>query len=509
MQMRLCGKEQEYAMRILPPYQPTLLPGIVPMLLSFGNSEEHYTVWRARFIHAILQKLADGGIPNIHKTTTAPGGGIWTYRLWLANGSLAYVDCGPNLEWATAEYRACSREGILQEKASERILQNALSELIAEHRLDDFSLYKNNVGPDELSQGVVKEVTYASHHNYSYLTARRAEVFSLMTDFIPVSLILTGNGHVCQYRGTVYYTLSQRAPHIERVSGEVTTRERSIVNTRDEPLMDRISGLSRFHLISCDATRCEYQTWLKDAITHLVLRIAEEVDDPSALPPKLNNPLEDLRAINLSFHADLDYKVKLNWMFGEKENFVDYNYRFLNLAKQLRPLSEDEQKALEAWEDVLDLLRARAFKKLVGKLDWVTKWYLLKNQMARGGYGIDDPRAYVVDMEYHNISTSPDKSWFARLDERGFIHHLVSEEEIRQAMTSAPQTRAQSRSDFIKFCYKDPGLRGAVRDVNWDSASVEGYPLQVCFGERHNPFLTESSTLQKFVEHFSGKSKEK
>lgn len=496
-------------MKILPPYKQASPAGLVPILLSLGNPDEHYTTWRARFIHAILQKIAYGSIPNIHKTTTAPGGGVWAYRLWLANGGLAYVDCGPNLEWATAEYRACSLEGVLQEKASERVLQKALSELIAEQQLEDFSLYKNNVGPEDISENVFREVTYASHHNYSYLTSRRAQVFSLMTDFIPVSLILTGNGHVHQHRGAVYYTLSQRAPHMEKVSGEVTTRDRSIVNTRDEPLMNPVSGLSRFHLISCDATRCEYQTWLKDAVTHLVLRIAEEVNDPAALPPKLHSPLDDLHAINLSFHADLDYQVRLNWALGEKEDFIDYNYRFLNLAKQLRPLSEDEQRALEEWEYVLDLLKARAFKKLVGKLDWVTKWFLLKNQMARGGYGLDDPRAYVVDMEYHNISTSPDKSWFARLDEKGFIRHLVSEEEVQRAMTSAPQTRAKCREDFIKFCYQDPRLRGAVRDINWDVAAVEGYPSPIFFGETHNPFLTSSSTLQSFFTHFSEKNKGK
>jgi proteasome accessory factor A len=495
-------------MKILPPYQPSA-PGLVPMLLSLGSSDEPYTAWRGRFIHEVLQKVACGNIPNVHRTASGPGGVVWTYRLWLANGGLAYVDCGPNLEWATAEYRACSLEGVLHEKASERILQKALSEVMAEHQLEDFSLYKNNVGPEHISGDLFKEVTYASHHNYSYLTSRRAQVFSLMTDFVPASLILTGNGHVYRYRGAMYYALSQRAPHMEKVSGEVTTRERSIVNTRDEPLMDRTSGLSRFHLISCDATRCEYQTWLKDAITHLVLRIAEEVDDPSALPPKLHSPLDELHAINFSFQTDFDYKVRLNWALGEKENFIDYNYRFLNLAKQLQPLSEDERKALGEWEYVLDLLKARAYKKLVGKLDWVTKWYLLKNQMTKCGYGLDDPRAFVVDMEYHNISASPDQSWFARLEEKGFIHHLVSEDEIRQAMHSAPQTRAKCRGDFVAFCNENLALRGMVKEINWDSAAVEGYPLPIRFGEPHDPMSVSSSTLQKFFAHFSEKHKEK
>jgi len=479
-------------MKILPPFQELPSPSAIASFLSGAEPEKGYAHWRGGFIQAILHKLEPNGLWNGH-------------RFWAPNGSLAYPDCGPNLEWATAEYRACSLEGVLQEKASERILQKALEELILEYRLEDFALYKNNVGPDNITKDIVKEVTYASHHNYSYLTSRRSQVFSLMTNFVPVSLILTGNGHVYSRGGTMYYSLSQRAPHIERLSGDITIKDRSIINTRDEPLMDPISGLSRFHLIACDATRCEYQTWLKDAVTHLVLRIAEEVDDRSVFPPNLCLPLEELQAINLSFQVDFDYKVRLNWMFGDKENFVDYNYRFLHLAKQLSPLSEDEKKALEEWEYVLDLIKAKAFKKLVGKLDWATKWYLLKNQMKAGGYGLEDPRAYVVNMEYHNISNSPEKSWFARLDEKGFIKHLVDEEEIVRAMISGPQTRAKCRSDFINFCLRNPALRSRARNVGWDCATVDGHPGPIIFGEKHDPFSTSSETLQKFFDCYPEK----
>ena len=503
MQNRLAGREQEYAMKISPAFVP---PPFTPAghFMQPGQFEQNIRAfreqWRAGFVSQVILKVMESESSYFFDPKSQS-------RLWLKNGGLIYIDLVSILEFASAEYEPCSLDGVLQEKSSEMILNRALKKVITEQRLEEFSLYKNNVGPGDTGG----EVSYASHHNYSYRTDRRDRVYDLLTKFIPVSLPLTGSGHV--YRndrlaaGNQFcFTLSQRAPHINFVKSDGTlSGSRGIINTRDESLMDPSCGLSRLHLISHDATRCEFQTWLVDSMIHLVLRIAEEVDDKSILPPDLKDPKAELDAVNLSMEVNLDHQVRIPYLpfLSDKKDLIEYNYLFLELAKQLTPLSDNEKRALEAWEEVLGLLKARAFNKLVGKLDWVTKWKLLRRQMGREGFDLSSPQAWLIDMEYHNISNDPDQSWYARLDEGGYIKHLVSDEEVARAMTVPPLTRAKSRSDFLELIKANSHLWYQVAHFNWDGVRLVNNPGVVYFGEKNNPFIPTSSSVEKLCQDWN------
>jgi len=117
--------------------------------------------------------------------------------------------------------------------------------------------------------------------------------------------------------------------------------------------------------------------------------------------------------------------------------------------------------------------------------------------MSAEGYGLNDPRAWLIDMNYHDISDSADKSWFARLDEKGYIDHLVSPEEIRGSIFIPPDTRARNRGEFIALCHKEPSVWSRIAVLNWDSVALNGYPYRIYFGEKNNPFLSQSSSLRK------------
>ncbi|MBI4991816.1 MAG: proteasome accessory factor PafA2 family protein [Candidatus Harrisonbacteria bacterium] len=502
MQNRLVGREQEYAMKIIPVFMPPPFPPLTVLTQQeFVQSVQALREqWRAEFVSEIIFKIMQSESAYFFDARSN------NHRLWLRNGGLTYIDLGSILEFASAEYEPCSLDGVLQEKASERILNRALEKVIAERGLQEFSLFKNNVGPGERGD-IYDEVSYASHHNYSYQTNKRERVYALLTNFIPASLPLTGSGHVYRSHrlgvGNQFcFTLSQRVPHINLLKSSGTLRgDRGIVNTRDEPLMDLSCGLSRLHIISHDATRCEFQTWLVDAIMHLVLRIAEEVEDEKVLPPDLKDPRAELEAINFSLEANFDYQVRLAVpylaLLSGKKDLFEYNYLFLDLAKQLSPLSDNEKKALEAWEEILELLMARAFNKLVGKLDWVTKWKLLRRQMKREGFELSDPQAWLIDMEYHNISNDPNLSWYARLEERGYIQHLVDEEEIVRTMLVPPPTRARCRGDLLELIKTNSRLWYQVTRFNWDGAKFNNYQDMIYFGEKDNPFVPTSSSIDK------------
>ncbi len=469
MEKRLCGREQEFGFRVA---------------LRSGNNFYIETSKAEKFKSDILDKI----IKSAGKVTAAVSFDEESYY-WLGNGALIYPDLDSVVEVSTAEHLAGSYDGIAQEKALEIILNKAVKLVLGEKtsfgKIDSIALYKNNVYINDLNN-YDDIVTYGSHHNYSYATKERNRIFDLMRNFIPASLPITGNGHILKLAsGKFVYALSQRAEYIEAVKNHSTTDCRSIINLRNEPLMDPESKMSRLHLISRDATRCEYQTWLVDTLTHLVLRLAEE---GWHLPKRLvlNQPLKEMH--NLNLRIDLNYCLKTA---SCRLNVVDYNYLFLNAAKQLRPLSFREKLGIQEWEKVLGLLRAKAFSRLRGKLDWVTKLCLLEDRLKKKYIsGLDDIRALKINRGYHDISVDPKQSWFALLDEAGWIKHLVGKPEIRRAMTVAPATRARSRGNFIKSCLKNSELRKSVKNLNWETA--ETADAIVRFGYPDNPFSTDT-----------------
>ena len=490
MQDRLCGKEQEYGMRILPTKKfaaPLPLGILSPQEQLEQYLSNDFVDWRRGFAQRIVGNIMNSKIPNFPDNSE---------RIWLANGSLIYIDLKCILEVATAECRAGSLDGLLQEKASELILNEAAQSVVAQRGIQSLTLYKNNVGPSGFGGDRFNEVSYASHHNYSYLVSRQAVIFHTLKSFLPVSIIFSGNGHVYKHRNNIVYVLSQRASHIVIAQSCGTTDNRAIVNTRDEPLMCKSTGLNRLHLISRDATRCEFQTWLVDGMTHLVLRLAEE-GWKLPLNLSLNDPIAETHAINLSLEVNLDYKAAC-WPLGiNRMDILEYNKIFLDAAKQLQPLSQQEKLCLQEWERVLELLKARAFDQLVGELDWATKWWLLKKKMSKYNFGLDDIRAWKIDMGYHDISSDPKKSWFALLEEEGKIKHLVSKEDIQKAILTPPETRAKSRGKFIRLAWEHRKLLNKIMYINWDAVCLQGNPPKYYpTGEISNPFATVSSSLE-------------
>ena len=529
MQKRLCGREQEFGMKVLPPFIPSAISTNLSTE-SRGEAEgspeqqpsspeqqikNQFETWCNAIINEVIKEIGrqfgEGGAVE----TTMP-------FFWLVNGGRVYPDQS-HLEFAGAEGLAGSFDGVLQEKASELII-SAAAEKMVQFGLEELSFYKNNTGPVDENQFFL-ETTYGSHHNYSYQEKHEPMVFYLLTNFLPAALPFSGNGHIQRMAsGKFIYALSERALYVELADGKITasqtTEHRTLLNDKNEPFMDPSTGLKRLHLISRDATRCELQTWLVDAMTHFVLRLAEE-DWKLPYYYRIVDPVAEWHRINCCMEQGLDYKIKC---FGHDLDFAyvdiwDYNRLFLDYAKQLNPLSDMEKMALEEWARVLELLKAKALDELVGELDWVTKRFWLKTEMKQFGFGIDSVQAYVLCREYHNISPSPQKSLFALLDEEGLIRHLVSREEIERARFLAPATRARSRGEFVQMCRRYPELRERVQNITWEGVCLrkpgvaryaEGeliaaetgyYPSQnpdVRFGEIGDPFSPQSSSLEKF-----------
>lgn len=478
MQKRLCGREQEFGIRISP-------------AANFskhgpGNGEHYFRAVSELILGELSRRYEAIGVDELYYDEEPADFMPTVSDFWMANGSRIYID-QDILETATPEHLPCTLDSVLYERASEIMLNTAINAYLRKNpRYKSVSLYKNNISYGN-EGGAIRENTYGSHQNYSCRKKSVWKISGLLRSFLPAALPLTGSGHILYSGADTRYCFSQRAKHINFVRSNSTTTDRPLINTRGFEGIDTLmsdDAMSRVHLISCDATRCEFQAWLVEGILHLVLRLAEEGWD---LPKKarLADPIGSLKDFNLSISAD----YRLIMTSGRRIQALDYLRIFLKGASQLNPLSDSEKKCLREWENTLDLLGDSRGTGLVGKLDWVTKLHLLKNQMKKHKFSLDDGRALSINMEYHNISTDPNQSWFARLQESGYITRISTDKMVERAIFNAPLTRASARGKFIRKCLQTRGWRKRIGGISWGGGFWNRIP--VTFGKDGDPFSTE------------------
>ena len=103
---------------------------------------------------------------------------------------------------------------------------------------------------------------------------------------------------------------------------------------------------------------------------------------------------------------------------------------------------------LAQWASVLQDLRGD-YEKLVGRVDWASKLWLLECFREAERVDWSDPLLKSLDLEYHNLN--PAKGLYYGLVEEGRVPRLTTDALIRIAMEEAPKnTRAYGRSMLVK-----------------------------------------------------------
>ncbi len=362
-------------------------------------------------------------------------------NVFLANGARLYLDVGSHPEYATPECDSV-HDLVVHDKAGERILEQLLES--AEQRLREEGirgvvyLFKNNTDSAGNS--------YGCHENY--LIDRRGEFARLADRFIPFLIsrqLIAGAGKVLSTpRGTVY-CLSQRADHMWEGVSSATTRSRPIINTRDEPHADA-ERYRRLHVIVGDSNMSEYATFLKVGAVSILLHMLEE---PTVVlrDLTLENPIRAIREI--SHDPTCTRKVRL--ANGREASALDIQGEYLNRALRFaanRDLPPLEQKALEMWEHCLTGLEKDPLS-LDRECDWVIKHKLIEAYRARHGLELSDPRVSLLDLQYHDVSRA--RGLYYRMQARGLVDRMCTDEEIDRAVDEPPQTtRARLRGEFIR-----------------------------------------------------------
>ena len=318
------------------------------------------------------------------------------------------------------------------------------------------------------------------------------KVTEQLIPFFVTRQIYSGAGKVLKVSGKPQFFISQRAQHIHEKTSSSTTSSRSIINTRDEPHADA-EKYRRLHIIVGDSNMSEYATYLKVGTAALVLSMVEDGYVVSGM--ELEDPVKAIREI--SRDPTLKKKIKLD--DGRQMTAVEIQRVYWDRAHDyLKEQSHDAtmDDVLARWGNVLDRLEEDPMQ-LTREVDWVSKKLLIQSYVDKRGCGWDDPRVFLMDLQYHDVKRT--RGLYYLMESRGMIERVVDEESVQRAMSVPPQTtRAKVRGDFIRFAR----AKNRSYTVDWTYLKLNGYWEEtiLCM----DPFSAVNRRVEELVSQVAG-----
>jgi len=441
-------------------------------LLIHDDRPDRSPTWFAHKIRDHLFHVQRRGVVDLHHRghDEPPGNGGF-----LTNAGRIYLDMG-HLEYASPECHALT-DVVASDRAGDLLLQQAIEEM---GYGDQVSLIKNNIDHET-------DATFGSHENY--LVSRRFPFsrrgMAPLVAFLVTRQVFTGSGRIGsaslqdtwiqmdrlivprsvfgarQDGAPIPFQISQRADHIVNDFFEWVQQNRAIVNTRDEPLADP-NQYRRIHLLLGDSNMAEYATALKLGTTGLVLQLIEEGHAPQDI--EIDEPVEALQEIS----QDQERQWLVQLRSQKTISALDIQEEFLNCAVQhYQGQDEETDWVLEQWAAVLNDLHGD-YTKLVGRVDWASKLWLLESFREAEQLEWSDPMLKSLDLEYHNLN--PIKGLYYGLLEEGRVPRLTTDTLINLATVQAPKnTRAYGRSELVNYL-----LNSRPIDEETDVSTAEG-----------------------------------
>src|SRR5436853_5014348 len=398
--------------------------------------------------------------------------------LVLSNGARFYNDHA-HPEYSTPECTTI-RQIVSQDKAGERIL----AECARRRNLhlpegQQVRLYKNNT--DFFGH------SYGCHDNY--LMKREVpwdKIVSAILPFLVTRQIFAGAGKMGVEGESTFgqpglYQISQRADFFSVVVSIDTMNRRPLINTRDEPHVDA-SRYRRFHVILGDSNMSEWATAMKIGTTSLVLDLIERGEAPQL---EIAQPVD----ANKSISRDQTHDWIIELRDGRKISAIDVQRIYLRAASKLDPPSsgfggsdngEEWRWILREWESVLNDLE-RDVTSTRDRVDWAAKKFLLEALRAEEELAWSDPWLQSIDLEYHNLDL--DRGLYYELVRKGLMRRITSEEEIKTAIFSPPETtRAFFRGRAVAR------FNDQISSIQWDeivfaNPAGAGQPYRIALPE--------------------------
>jgi proteasome accessory factor A len=424
------------------------------------------------------------GLIDVHQRDwdEPPGNGGF-----LFNGGRCYIDMG-HLEYCTPE--CMSLLDILRyDQAGDAMLLMALRSMRLEQEIN---FIRNNI--DHYSGA-----TFGCHENYLVRRAApltEANVHSLLA-FLTLRMLYVSAGRVgttlaAESRAELsrpgadgMFQMSQRADYINNDLFEWVQFNRAIINTRDEPLADH-RKYRRLHLLHGDSNVLPASLLLKVGTTSLVLDLLEMNCLPKTI---LSDAVSAFRT--LSHQPDGPWLVQLS--DGRWVESVELLQGFHHAANsELRGRDSETDTLLTIWGETLAALASNP-ESLVGKVDWITKRWLLRQFCEQEKIPWTHPWLKSQDLEYHQID--PARSLGLALAQTPPAWD-VPHKEVTQAATQPPaNTRAAVRSRAMRLLREE----GCAYYIDWEIVGAEGgNSLHLL-----NPFDSTSKDAESWMEFFT------
>ena len=367
-----------------------------------------------------------------------------------ANGARLYVD-HTHPEYASPEALG-PREAVLYDRAGDLLMHRAETALSRE-RGSRVQVIKNNTDGHGAAWG--------AHESY---TVRRDVPWDLLTavtlPFLVTRQVIGGAGRVgigAQSR-TPGFQVFARADYIEQEVSIYTTRERPIVNTRDEPHADA-SRWRRLHVITADSSTLAVTGLLRTGSMAALLSLVENHPERArdlAGRVALADPVGALHA----FSHDPRLQVRCELAAGGAAGALEIQRAFLAeitaaareagnaAAGGAEALDEETAEVLALWGEALDALEDDPLKA-AHLVEWCAKLAVLERLRARYGCGWDDARIRAADLQLGVVD--PASSLTAALERAGSVRRVVDDAAVSAAVERAPaDTRAGGRAAFLR-----------------------------------------------------------
>ncbi|CAM3054504.1 proteasome accessory factor PafA2 family protein [Actinomyces slackii] len=356
------------------------------------------------------------------------------------NGARLYVD-HTHPEYSSPEVIG-PRQAALYDMAGDLLMHRAEAAL-SQERGSRIQVIKNNTDGRGSAWGAHENYAVDREVDWELLTA-------VLLPFLATRQVIGGSGRIglgpeSQAPG---FQIFQRADYVEQEISLYTTRERPIVNTRDEAHADP-ARWRRLHVITSDSSVLAVTTLLRMGSMAALLSLVEGYPQRArALAQRL--ALADPVAALKDFSHDPTLQARCRLVEGGSASALEIQRAFLDEIRVVAGTGADEetQEVLSLWGEALDALE-RGPQHAAHLVEWCAKLMVLEHLRSRYGCEWDDPRLRAADLRFSALD--PAVSLAAALERNGTVRRVVEDGAVRRAVESAPaDTRAGGRAALFE-----------------------------------------------------------
>jgi proteasome accessory factor A len=301
------------------------------------------------------------------------------------------------------------------------------------------------------------------------------ELRRAMLPFLITRTIIAGNGRLMPDGS---FQIASKASRMNSAAGSGIFRRRSIFGFGPQVkallLFSTFGGRwfpslfdprQRFQINLGDGNLCDEAEYLRIGTTMLLID-AIEAGFPIDVP-RLRRPMKALRTII----ADPTLRAKVRTRDGRELSALEIQRIYCDACRRFvesrsEPPSAEVVDILARWSSVLNDFE-QSPRKLIGRIDWVTKQWLIETTAADASWEARKK----VDLRYHELSPN---GYLERLRSAGLVRQILTDEQVEAAMANPPpNSPATQRGQYIREL-----IHSDVR-ANWLSVSVGKPPTKV------------------------------